>query len=932
MLTSEHSAAALAALRDAGLLADSIEFDGALHRVPTSARPSSKNGVYIAYSDAPASLWWQDWASGESGTWTAKGEGKLTAAEKAELSRRMEEARKAREAEQARVHAEAAEKAQSFYAAATDCTEHAYLERKGVTACHGLKLHKSGSLIVSLHNESGKIVSLQFILPEKPEDGRDKNFLTGGRKKGCFFPIGKDADKALVICEGLATGLSLHECTGFPVLVAFDAGNLLPVAEVARSKYPKREIILAADNDTETDGNPGVTKATAAAVAVGGSLAIPRHEGRAVDWNDLHKLMGAGEVCVQFMTHKKPETPLEARANQEEKLPSGFSLRSGGTLPGLWHVEPKEDGDPVETWIGAPLHVLGATRDENSNAWGLLLQWQDQDNQQHTWAMPKALLVGKDSSAWLGRLVDEGWSAAAGQRARNLLTLFLSTYRTERRARCVDRTGWHHGAFVFPDAIIKKFPPAQNVSDVSDVVGRPYSDKDLEASDKEKTCRTLSDGLSVPDAERIVLQVQTAHNPFRMGGTPDGWRSTIGEWSRGNSRLMLAVCASLAAPLLHLAGQESGGFNWTGQSSTGKTTALVAAGSVWGKGASSGGYVQNWRATSNGLEGLAALHSDAALCLDEIGQAPGRTIQEASYMLANGMGKARAFQDGSIRAVKSWRCMVLSTGEKGLAEKITEEGGRVQAGQSVRLIDIPADAGAGMGIFEDLHGHESPQAFAEAIKHAAAAHYGHAARAFIGKIQEHHDTAVSELHAFLAGGLPLLCSDDASGQVQRVARRFLLCAAAGEMAAEWELLPWTKGEALQAVKTCFAAWLALRGGAGSAEDAAIIEQVALFIEQHGASRFQDIDNPAATCINRVGFRRNIEGGTEFMILPESFKAELCKGHNAKRAATVLMEKGMLIPGEGRNLGRMSPVPLPGYGCRKRCYTILLNGGLQDVAE
>ncbi len=162
MLTSEHSAAALDALRSAGLLADSIEFDGALHRVPTQAKPSSRNGAYVAYADAPASLWWQDWASGESGTWTAKGENKLTAAEKAELSRRMEETRKARDAEHARVHAEAATKAQGIYAAAADCTEHPYLERKGVKAVAGLKIHK-GAMVIPLRDEKNTIASLQFI-------------------------------------------------------------------------------------------------------------------------------------------------------------------------------------------------------------------------------------------------------------------------------------------------------------------------------------------------------------------------------------------------------------------------------------------------------------------------------------------------------------------------------------------------------------------------------------------------------------------------------------------------------------------------------------------------------------------------------------------------------------------------------------------------
>lgn len=224
-----------------------------------------------------------------------------------------------------------------------------------------------------------------------------------------------------------------------------------------------------------------------------------------------------------------------------------------------------------------------------------------------------------------------------------------------------------------------------------------------------------------------------------------------------------------------------------------------------------------------------------------------------------------------------------------------------------------------MGIFENLHGHD-------AVKVAAATHYGHTARAFIGKIQEHHDTAVTELHGFLSGGLPLLCSDDASGQVQRVARRFLLCAA-----AEWELLPWTKGEALQTVKACFDAWLALRDGSGAAEDTAILEQVTFFIEQHGASRFQDVDNPSATCINWVGFRRNTEAGTEFMILPESFKAEVCKGFNMRRAATVLYEKGLLIPSDGKNLPRRPPCDLPGFGRRRR-YTILIKEEAFNVAD
>jgi putative DNA primase/helicase len=262
---------------------------------------------------------------------------------------------------------------------------------------------------------------------------------------------------------------------------------------------------------------------------------------------------------------------LEAGKQQPRTVPNtppGFVIRSDG----LWYVKQEKDGDPVETWIDPPLHVLGATRDKHSNAWGLFLEWCDPDERKHRWAMPKSLLVGKDSSSWLGRLTDEGWSGAPGMQARKLLEIYLSKYRPMGRILCVPRTGWHDGVFVLPDAVIG----------------------------------------DAATPEEIVLQPHPSHNPFQVGGTPDAWQSTIGTWAVGNSRLVFSICASLAPVLLEPLGHESFGFNLTGGSSIGKTTALLAAGSVWGKGSSSGGYVLSWRATDNGLESIAALHSDAA--------------------------------------------------------------------------------------------------------------------------------------------------------------------------------------------------------------------------------------------------------------------------------------------------------------------------------
>jgi putative DNA primase/helicase len=132
---------------------------------------------------------------------------------------------------------------------------------------HGLHLH-NGLLVIPLRDSDGNLHSLQFI----DSDG-NKRFLSGGRKKGCYFALGSPV-ASLCIAEGYATAATIHESTGLPVAVAFDAGNLMAVAQALRMKFPKIKITLCADNDAATPGNPGLTKAQEAAIAIGGYLAV----------------------------------------------------------------------------------------------------------------------------------------------------------------------------------------------------------------------------------------------------------------------------------------------------------------------------------------------------------------------------------------------------------------------------------------------------------------------------------------------------------------------------------------------------------------------------------------------------------------------------------------------------------------------------------
>ena len=265
-------------------------------------------------------------------------------------------------------------------------------------------------------------------------------------------------------------------------------------------------------------------------------------------------------------------------------------------------------------------------------------------------------------------------------------------------------------------------------------------------------------------------------------------------------------------------------------------------------------YARAWRATANGLEGLASLHNDGLLILDELSQCDPKEAGEAAYLLANGQGKARAHRNGTARASLRWRLLFLSAGEESLATLIARTGRKANAGQEVRLADFDADAGAGLGAFETLNGCDSPAALSLALKDAATRHHGVAGlvwlRAVVNDRDKLADNITGGVRQFVAQNTP----PDAAGQVLRVAQRFGLVAVAGELATHYGVTGWVEGEATQAASRCFAAWLDSFGGAGNREDRLLLAQVRGFFETHGASRFEDVGASIdQRVINRAGF-------------------------------------------------------------------------------
>jgi len=214
---------------------------------------------------------------------------------------RVEAMRKEREAEDRKRKVEAQVRAKKIWDSALPCVEHPYLAKKGIQPFKvrvALAGYHYGELVVPMWGADGKMHSLQFI-----DANGGKQFLPGGRKKGCYFTMGKPVD-VLYVVEGVATGASVHEATGKAVAVAFDGGNLLPVSQALKAKYPCIEIVICADDDYRTKGNPGLTNAVEAARAVQGRIAIPafgdNRPEKATDFNDLHQALGMEAVrnCI----------------------------------------------------------------------------------------------------------------------------------------------------------------------------------------------------------------------------------------------------------------------------------------------------------------------------------------------------------------------------------------------------------------------------------------------------------------------------------------------------------------------------------------------------------------------------------------------------------------------------------------------------------
>jgi putative DNA primase/helicase len=832
-----------------------------------------------------------------------------------------------------------------------------YLHRKGLQS-YGIRFRKTGEVLIPVRDATGKIWNIQTVAAVKPASGIDKLFMKGGRKAGLWHWCGEPptlsdanapAPAVVLLCEGYATGASLHEATGYLCAVAFDAGNLPAVAKAIRALYPRAKLVMCADNDLDTaqrtGKNAGIAAATIAAQAVGGCVAVPpsqASDGEAaplcnVDFNDLHHstpdaavgLTVIREIVAQAidesacnntappslsMPYDHENPPLESYTDGYTPSRDGdavdYAIHHSGDVNdtptsappseasapkaydpftvnerGVWFEPLDNEGNPSKgLWVCSRLTVDAETCNLWDSDCGYLLEFKDSRNNHKKWAMP-ARMLATDGAEMRGVLLGMGLKINMNAKARTALIQYIQTRPLHALARCTERLGWHKNAYVLPT-------------------------------------RTLGTFNSNNDTERLIFQSETAlDNTFKMRGDVAKWRDTVGTLCVGNSRLLFAVSTAFAGALLELTGVESGGFNLRGTTSSGKSTALRAAVSVWGGESHKG----TWRATDNALESIAAQHCDNTLFLDELGESENKTIGSSTYMLANGKGKARATRNGAGRPVLSWRLLLLSSGELSLTQHAEAAGIKVKSGQELRLLDIPVDAGKGMGVFEDLHGQASAAEFSLHFKSQTDNAHGASGYAWLEWLTDNVDTVRSESRGALKAIASSCTPAHAGGEVSRVINRFAVVAYAGELATQAGLTGWAQGTATTAAKQCLNAWLAIRqGGVGSSEDAKMLAQVRHFLETNGTGKFtlwhRAHDSHAPDKGLTCGFRRWIDGDgkpikspaqanetfsgavqavdgevieTEYFIFKESFEKEVCKGFDPLAVKKVLAGQGGL---------------------------------------
>lgn len=576
----------------------------------------------------------------------------------------------------------------------------------------------------------------------------------------------------------------------------------------------------------------------------------------------------------------------------------------------------------------------------------VLCHFQDDTGRPTTTAVPRETIArgGKDLAAYLSA---RGLGVATSQAGRNALQSFLSRIKGPR-LRMARSLGWTSSgmSFVLPDGIVGA----------------------------QSNRRFYFDGAS----SRSVK--------IGKKGTLEGWQSNVLPKVKGNRLHVLMLSSAFASPLLRFVSHaNSFAVHILGRSSTGKSTALDVYGSVWGGDTSTLGFAQSWRTTTNGLEGLCALHSGVGLTLDELRLAMddkgGGDVTVKAYMVGSGSGKTTMSRERQLKETRTWQLVVGSTGEASLGDmaRLQDKEARDPEGARARLLDVPIDHAAAFGAFDTIHVRgkgldmndssariAAGGAFAKDLKTATRRDFGYAGPAFIAKllefarakgvkeaadgdgnlpdgitteeIEEHGIRAVENIvrNAIDSFVQRLDLPPDVSPLVRRVADEFGIVYCGGALAALFGVLPgFTKDDIDAAISYSFRQWLSRQSDARGSQSAVPALRLRDWLQQN-EGRFVDLGSNAHPMSpeereerirmtpRHAGYKRD----GWFAIMPSIFTGEVCgkSSDTAKELLRWLREGDYLKAKSGRDQFRLS------LGAHNNVMTYYVAGVVRNLKE
>ncbi len=859
----------------------SIIDDGRIHRFSTSKKSGDKAGWYVSHGDF-----------GHFGChraclqsfWSRDG-GELTVAQKQRIEKDTELIQKERDER----HARAVTVAQAIWdKAQDDASGHSYLKAKGIPAYHcklitekaaraiskDLSESLRGDLLVIPMRVGKTLTSLQFIAGDST-----KRPLSGGKKQGSYHLIGnRDDSQYIAICEGFATGVSIHEATGMPVAIAFDANNIVCVADHFLDKI----IIVCADNDSNGTG------LNAAKKVKGAIIAMPADAD--TDFNDVRDPARINAIIQAAIKGRENADPfpdidqlpgwvvlddLTKYAIVEQDVDHGLykGNRKAWALPGVyWCFIPKgKNMLPEYKRICGALHVDAITADPSEDNSGRVLRFKTMSGSWRQWSMAAGLYLTANGDLLCQSLRERNLDVDT--QSHPLVSKYIQQATPGQRLVAAPYTGWY---------------------------GKAYA---------------TDGGIYGPDAYKTVLQTAGGGLKPRFGkaGTLIGWRDTVAAMASGNQLMVLAISAAFAGTILKRCGATGGGIHFFGNSSTGKTKLLSAACSVWGDER----FRWSWRMTQNGLETACTESNDCLLALDEISEHDSRELRGSIYMIGNGEGKRRMTRDGRPLPQKTWRTMVLSSGERSSTTACSTD---KHAGQMIRLIDMWVNREH--GAFDNLNRYDSGAEFADAISQATERNYGTAGPAFVEAFIDDPVDCMGWLEQINIG-------DTSTGQAGRIAKTLKIIAMAGELASKYNIVPWEQGWATAAATEALEVWSDYHDTSddvevetASIEESELIKQVERYIRQHEQSRFtkreQGPGELFASVQNHAGWYDIDYDGSKIYYLNSFGFTEAIKGFDRKPAIKQLIDRKILDPGSDRTV---SVIKI--YGKPTRVYKITI---------